>query len=141
MVLAGNEVAIPLLREALSRRLAELVQDVLRLDIRAPLDTVAEEVKGGAGHGGGRGRPDDRQSARRGSSRRWPGRSLRRRRAALEHGQVDELVLDSTGEIDESTRGDLVRLAQLTSATVEVVERHDWIRTPGWGRSATALPS
>src|SRR5689334_14750324 len=45
VVLAGDEVAIPLLRNALSPQVAGLVKDVLRLDIRAPLDSVAEDVK------------------------------------------------------------------------------------------------
>jgi stalled ribosome rescue protein Dom34 len=52
-------------------------------------------------------------------------------RAALEHGQVDELVLDPAAELDEAARGELVRLAQLTGATVEVVEGHDGLHRLG----------
>jgi hypothetical protein len=43
-------------------------------------------------------------------------------RAALEHGQADELVLDPQTNLDEAARGELVRMAQLTSAMVEVVQ-------------------
>jgi len=132
VVLAGDAVAIPLLQGALSPREAALVKDVLRLDIRAPLDEVAEEVKQvlaavdaedaqttadllvGAVRAGGLGVA-----------------GLDETRAALEHGQVDELVLDPTAELDEATRGELVRLAQLTSATVEVVEGHEGFQRLG----------
>jgi stalled ribosome rescue protein Dom34 len=44
--------------------------------------------------------------------------------AALEAGQVDELVVDETAEIDEEIRGELVRQASLTDARVEVVRDH-----------------
>jgi stalled ribosome rescue protein Dom34 len=44
---------------------------------------------------------------------------------------VDELVLDPAAEPDDATRGDLVRLAQVTGATVEVVERHEQLQRLG----------
>jgi hypothetical protein len=40
-------------------------------------------------------------------------------------------LLDPAAELDEATRGELVRLAQLTSATVEVVEGHDGLQRLG----------
>jgi len=132
VVLAGDQVAVPLLQEALSANIAALVKDVLRLDIRSPRDQVAEEVQQvlsdvdaedalmtadrlvGAVRAGGLGVA-----------------GLEETRAALEHGQVDELVLDPAAEPDDATRGDLVRLAQVTGATVEVVERHEQLQRLG----------
>jgi stalled ribosome rescue protein Dom34 len=51
-------------------------------------------------------------------------------RTALEHGQVDELVLDPA-QLDAAARGELVRMAQVTSATVEVVQGHDGLQRLG----------
>lgn len=39
-------------------------------------------------------------------------------RTALEHGQMDELLLDPAHGIDEAVRSEPVRLASLTGATV-----------------------
>jgi stalled ribosome rescue protein Dom34 len=44
--------------------------------------------------------------------------------AALEAGQVDELVIDETAPIDEELRAELVRQASLTDARVEIVHDH-----------------
>jgi len=44
--------------------------------------------------------------------------------AALEAGQVDELVIDETAAIDEDFRAELIRQASLTDARVEVVRDH-----------------
>lgn len=52
-------------------------------------------------------------------------------RAALEHGQVDVLVLDDEVPLDSSTRNDLVRLAATTDADVEVVTQHLVLRELG----------
>jgi stalled ribosome rescue protein Dom34 len=48
--------------------------------------------------------------------------------AALEAGQVDELVIDETAEIDDDLRAELVRQASLTDAHVEIVRDHDGLR-------------
>jgi peptide subunit release factor 1 (eRF1) len=132
VVLAGDAVAIPLLQEALSPRVAALVKDVLRLDIRAPRDEVAEEVQQVLAEA-------DAMDAHMAADRlvgavRAGGlgvAGLDETRTALEHGQVDELLVDPATEFDETTRGELVRLASLTGATVEVVEGHDDLRRLG----------
>jgi hypothetical protein len=132
VVLAGDEVAIPLLRDALSPQVAGLVKDVLRLDIRASLDSVAEDVKqvlAASEAEDGQTTADLLVGAVRAGGLGVAG--LDETRAALEHGQVDELVLDPATDLDEATRGELVRLAQLTSATVEVVPRHDGLQRLG----------
>jgi stalled ribosome rescue protein Dom34 len=132
VVLAGDEVAVPLLQEALSARVAALVKDVLRLDITTPRDTVAEEVQQVLADADAE---DAQVTADRLVGAVRAGRlgvaGLEETRAALEHGQVDELVLDPAGEMDDATRGELVRQAQLTGATVEVVEGHDGLQRLG----------
>ncbi|MFN8534160.1 MAG: hypothetical protein U0556_11495 [Dehalococcoidia bacterium] len=132
VVLAGDAVAIPLLQEALSPNVAALVKDVLRLDIRTPRDTVAEEVQqvlAAAEDEDSRTVADRLVGAVRAGGLGVAG--LDETLAALERGQVDELVLDPAAELDEATRAELVRHAQLTAATVEVVEGHDGLRHLG----------
>jgi stalled ribosome rescue protein Dom34 len=132
VVLAGDAVAIPLLRDALSPQIAALVKDVVRLDIRTPRDTVAEEIKqvlAAAEAEDGQTTADLLVGAVRAGGLGVAG--LDETRAALEHGQVDELVLDPAAELDEATRGELVRQAQLTSATVEVVDGHAGLQRLG----------
>ncbi|HEX5504950.1 MAG TPA: hypothetical protein VFW96_20190 [Thermomicrobiales bacterium] len=132
VVLAGDAVAIPLLQKALAPRVAALVRDVLRLDIRAPRDEVAEEVQqvlAAADAEDARTAADRLVGAVRAGGLGVAG--LDETRTALEHGQVDELLLDPSTALDEATRGELVRLATLTGATVEVVEGHDDLRRLG----------
>jgi hypothetical protein len=43
---------------------------------------------------------------------------------ALEAGQVDQLVIDETAPVDEELRGELIRQAALTDASVELVREH-----------------
>jgi hypothetical protein len=132
VVLAGDAVAIPLLQQALAPGVASLVKDVLRLDIRTPLDEVAEEVQqvvAQAEAEGGQLAADRLVGAVRAGGLGIAG--LDETRTALEHGQVDELLIDPTTELDEATRGELVRQASLTGATVEVVEGHDGLRRLG----------
>jgi hypothetical protein len=47
---------------------------------------------------------------------------------ALEAGQVDELVLDETADLDGDLRGELIRQASLTDARVEIVRDHAELR-------------
>jgi peptide chain release factor subunit 1 len=132
VVLAGDQVAIPLLQEALSQNVSALVKDVIRLDIRAPLDAVADEVKevlAAAEAEDGETTADHLVGAVRAGGLGVAG--LDETRSALEHGQVDELVLDPAAGLEDTVRGDLVRLAQITGATVEVVEGHDGLRRLG----------
>jgi stalled ribosome rescue protein Dom34 len=131
VVLAGDEVAIPRMREALSPRVAALVKDVLRLDIRTPLDAVAEEVRqvlAAADAENAETIADQLVGAVRAGGLGVAG--LDETRTALEHGQVDELVLDPA-QLDAAARGELVRMAQVTSATVEVVQGHDGLQRLG----------
>jgi hypothetical protein len=132
VVLAGDEVAIPLLREALPPRIDALVEAVVRLDIRAPRDAVAEEVwpvLAEAEAEESRSAADRLVGAVRAGGLGVAG--LDATRAALEHGQVDELLLDPAEGPDEAMRAELVRLASLTATSVLVVEGHDGLRRLG----------
>jgi peptide chain release factor subunit 1 len=132
VVLAGDQVAVPLLQAALSPRAAALVEGVVRLDIRAPRDAVAEKVWPvlvEAEAEQSRSAGDRLVGAVRAGGLGVAG--LDATRAALEHGQVDELLLDPGGGPDEATRAELVRLASLTAAEVLVVEGHDGLQRLG----------
>ena len=132
VILAGDQVAIPLLQAALSPRVAALVEGVVRLDIRAPRDAVAEKVQpvlAAAEAEQSRSGADLLVEAVRASGLGVGGLEATQR--ALEHGQVDELLLDPAEGPDEATRAGLVRLATTTGATVLVVEGHDGLRRLG----------
>jgi peptide subunit release factor 1 (eRF1) len=132
LILAGDDVALPLLRATLAPRVDALVQDVLRLDIRAPRDLVAAEIApilAGVEAAEEQALADQLIGAIRASGLGVAGAEPTRR--ALEHGQVDVLLFDPTAGLDEATRGELVRLAVTTSATVEVVENYEPFRQLG----------
>ena len=126
LVLAGDEVAITPLRDALTPQTAALTTDVLRVHIR----TSRHELQRAVAPVLAQAEADDAHSAaeRLIDAVRADGlgvAGLERTQAALAQGQVDELLIDPSAEIDESTRNELVRMATLTGATVEVLEGHD----------------
>ncbi len=133
VILAGDEVAIPHLRDALSGRVAPLVHDeVLRIDIRAPQDAIKGEIApllAAAEADDARSTAERLVGAVRAGGLGVAG--VAATRAALERGQVDTLLLDPQAEVDEETRGALVRLAAATSGGVEVVEGHEPFRRLG----------
>jgi peptide subunit release factor 1 (eRF1) len=126
LLLAGDEVAIPLLRDALSPDVAKLLQDdVLRVHIRAPrgdlqseiapllaqveaedAHTVADRLLGAVQADG---------LGVIGVERTW---------TALEHGQADVLLIAPQAPVSADVRSQLIRLATNTGALVEVVESH-----------------
>ncbi len=127
VILAGDPVAVPLLRAALSPRVAAITQkEPLRLDIRVPRTEVeqaiapvlaeAENVKE-------RSAADQMLQQAQASGLGVVG--LEETQTALEYGQVDMLLLAQDAPVDTDTRNNLVRLASITGADVEVVEQHD----------------
>ena len=126
LILAGDEVAITPLQAALSPRVAELMPgSALRVHIRAPRDELAAEL----GPVLSRAEADDAAAAadRLVGAVRSDGlgvAGLERTRTALEHGQVDVLLLDPEADIGDETRRELIRLAATTGADVELVENH-----------------
>lgn len=133
VVLAGDEVAIPLLRDALSPSVAEIVEpETLRIHIRTPQDEVRDEVRpilAQAEASESCGIADRLIGAVQAGSLGAAG--LKETRRALENGQVDILVLAADAELEEEERSELVRMATATSADVEVVQDHEGIRQIG----------
>jgi hypothetical protein len=133
VLLAGDEVAVPLLRAALSDRVAALIHGKpLRLDIRAPRDSVLAEIAPIL----------DRVAAdvaRCGADRliaavREDGlgvAGLARTSAALEQGRAERLLLAAEVTLPHRTRAELIRLAARTGADVEVVEQHAGLQALG----------
>jgi Bacterial archaeo-eukaryotic release factor family 10/eRF1 domain 3 len=125
VVLAGDEVAVPLLRKALSPRIAQLAQDhPLHVDFHAPRDTIREEIEPVLKEAEA---DQDRSVVERLVGAVQSGglgvAGLDRTRAALEYGQVDTLVLSGEASFPEQTRSQLIEQATRTGATVEVVDR------------------
>ncbi len=132
LVLAGDEVVIPLLRNALPATVAEkLVGDALRIHIRAPRDEVSAEVAAIlelAEIENSRAVADALVAEVRKDGLGIAGADPTRR--ALEAGQADTLVLIDGYEPVE-VRDECTRLAILTGATVEVVPEHEGLRSLG----------
>jgi peptide chain release factor subunit 1 len=133
VILAGNAVAMPTLQAALSPRIRDLVQvEPLRMDPRAQRDQVAREVAlliAQAEHEDDHAIADQLVEAVQADGLGVDG--LERTKAALEHGQVDALVLDEEVPLDNATRNELIRLAATTGADVEVVTQHVVLRELG----------
>jgi hypothetical protein len=131
VVLAGDEVAIPLLRDSLPQNVADMTRGVLRVDMRATsqeveaevlafLETVrAEDARDAA---------DRLVGAVRGDGMAVAGQDETRQ--ALEMGQAMELLIDADADLGPA--GDeLVRAAALTDARIRFVEDHAGLRELG----------
>lgn len=150
LFLAGDEVAVTPLVDALPKAVEELVEEVLRVDMRASHDELDAEVRAAlerAEAASGASVADELVAAVRSGGLGVVGADQTRR--ALEAGAVAVLVLsdldrqpaeesDATdarplderaGDIDE--RNELVRLAVATSAEVEVVSGHEQLDRAG----------
>ncbi|WP_322796302.1 hypothetical protein [Tepidiforma sp.] len=132
LVLAGDEVALPLLRDALPAQLSERVaRGDIRLDIRAGLDEVQRAVQ----HFLLQVESDESQAA----ADILAGEVLEgdlgvagyeSTRAALEAGAADIVVIDDAYEPAEA-KDELARLAAATGARVETVRDHPGLRALG----------
>jgi peptide subunit release factor 1 (eRF1) len=126
VVVAGDEVIVPLLKAQFPERLSAKVIDVLRLDIRSPehkvlaatLDALRKKDE----------QTDETVVQELIGDYRAGGLALvgpERVREALERGQVDTLVIAATPEQVRGagdTANDLVTLAKQTSAAVRFIE-------------------
>jgi peptide chain release factor subunit 1 len=123
LILAGDEVAITPLRNALSADALGKLKDVLRIDIRAPRDAIAREVapllKAAERESGAAIVDQLVAEIRRG---RLGVAGIAATSTALDRGQVDVLVIDGGANQDTEVRGNLVRRALLTGADLETVE-------------------
>jgi hypothetical protein len=129
VLLAGDERAISVLEPELPERVRPLVEHVSRIDMRASAAEVRAEI---APILSALEEADGRDAADRALAGRAAGdlgvAGIDATMAALEAGQVDELVIDEMAEIDEDLRGELIRQASLTDAHVEIVRDHDGVK-------------
>ena len=129
VLLAGDERAIVVLDAELSAGVRPLVEHVARIEMRATAEEVREEIV-----------PilsaleeADGQEAADRAIAGWSAGALGTvgidgTAAALEAGQVDELIIDETAELDDDLRNELIRQASLTDASVEIVREHAALR-------------
>ena len=125
VILAGDERAVATLEGELPETVRPLVDHVARIEVRATADEVREEVRpilAALVEAEGLGAADRALAGRRAGDLGVTG--IDATMAALEAGQVDELVIDETAQIDEDLRGELIRQAALTDAHVELVHEH-----------------
>jgi peptide subunit release factor 1 (eRF1) len=124
IVIAGDEVIVPLLRDEFPKDIAERVIDVVKLDIRAPEREVLETTIAALRQKdveNDRERVDQLVGAYRGNGLGVAG--LEKTRKAFEMGQVDELLLPGDADrIGREAADELVAKARQTSATVRIIE-------------------
>ena len=126
VLLAGDERAISVLDGELSERVRPLVEHVSRIQMRSSTAEVRDEVLpilSALEEAEGTDAADRAIAGLRAGDLGVTG--IDATMAALEAGQVDELVIDETARIDEDLRAELVRQASLTDARVEVVHEHE----------------
>jgi stalled ribosome rescue protein Dom34 len=133
VILAGDEVAIPLLHRALSPQLEPLIhEEILRLDIRTPRHEVLREVApilAKVEEEESHARADRLVEAVREQGLGVIG--LQETRHALERGEGEVLVLAEEAPLGEQERNNLVRLATLAGAEVDVVTGHELLQHMG----------
>jgi peptide chain release factor subunit 1 len=132
LLLAGDEVAVPVLENELSKPMAEMVRGVVRCEIRATLEEVSEKVlpelervREEDAHDAADRLIDATEADGMGIS------GVEATRRALELGQVEELILDS-GEkrvLQEETAEDLAHLAAATDARIRFAKDHVRLRS------------
>ncbi len=128
VILAGDEVVVPLLRGQLPKHLEERVVDVLDLGTATPEADVLRETMDAIRRRGAR---DEAELVRR-AVEGYRGGGLgvigaAQTRAALENGQVHELLITATPDRVDAEGGgaaadELVKLARQTSAKVTFIE-------------------
>jgi len=132
LLLAGDEVAVPLLRDELPTRLLDMTRGTLRLGMRASLQEVEQDALPVLE----RLNADDATDA----ADRLVGATLAKgmgvggieqTRGALALGQALELVVDSDLEAEDEVRDELVGLAAATDARVRFVADHTDLRDLG----------
>ncbi|HVM24702.1 MAG TPA: Vms1/Ankzf1 family peptidyl-tRNA hydrolase, partial [Candidatus Limnocylindrales bacterium] len=129
VLLAGDERVISVLDPELPQSVRPLVEHVARIDMRATSEDVRDEIRPMLGALEEADGQDAVQRALAGHRAHDLGvAGVNAVMAALEAGQVDELVIDETIEGDEELRAELIRQAARTDAHVEIVRDHPELR-------------
>jgi peptide chain release factor subunit 1 len=122
ILISGDDVIVPLLRDQLPKHLADCIVDVLKLDIRTPEHEVLTATMAALRQRDAetdRDRVDALMNAYRANGLATVG--LENVRQAFELGQVDELIITASAEATERDQ-ELIRLATSTSAGVRFIE-------------------
>jgi hypothetical protein len=125
VILAGDERSISVLDGELSETVRPLVDHVAHIQVRSTIDDVRDEIRpilSALEEAEGQDVAERAIAGRRAGDLGVTG--IDATMAALEAGQVDELVIDETANIDADFRAELIRQASLTDARVEVVREH-----------------
>lgn len=127
LILAGESEALPLLRQALSPRIAQLIHHPpLELGIDAPADVVLDEVAPLLrAYEAQRVSSIVEQLVEAVQADALGVAGLEATRHALERGQVDTLVLAGDAPISPEVRSALIALATKTDASIEVVDHNE----------------
>lgn len=128
LIIAGDEIGTTLVQKHLSPATLEILYDeILRIDIKTPrLEIKAEvvDILAQIERDDANSMADKLVSAVRGNGMGVAG--VYPTRLALETGQVETLLIDPGSEnLDEATRDELIGLAAMTGADVEMVESHE----------------
>jgi peptide subunit release factor 1 (eRF1) len=133
VILAGDTVALSMLRAELSPHVSSLViADTLPIDIRASRTSVVEQVEPALTQAEAkqeRTLGDEVLEAAQAGGLGVVGAEATAH--ALTHGQVDVLVLDDQANLSAEQQSMMVRQAMLTGATVEVLANHPTLQI--WG--------
>jgi peptide subunit release factor 1 (eRF1) len=133
VILAGDALAIPHLKKALSQHATALIHDEavpLEASVsQRAIEAAVDAVMLAAQREQARSTVERLVDAVRGDRLGVVG--LGGTRAALERGQVDTLLLDPEAPITDEMRSDLVRLAALADSHVEVVAAYEPFRQLG----------
>jgi peptide subunit release factor 1 (eRF1) len=122
ILVSGDEVILPLLREQMPKQLSEKIVDVLKLDVRTPAHEVLQatiEALREHDADGDRERVDQLIGAFRANGLATVG--LDKVRRAFELGQVDELLITAAAESTDQDN-ELVLQARNTSATTRFIQ-------------------
>lgn len=125
VILAGDERTIPVLENELTDAVGALVEFVTRLEMRSSRDEVRAEVLpvlAAIEEAEGLDAAERAVAGERSGGLGVTG--IDATMAALEAGQVDQLVIDEAVALDPELRAELVRQAALTDAGVEIVHDH-----------------
>lgn len=132
LIIAGDEIAMTLLENNLSLNTKKILySEVLRIDEKTPRIEIKEEIDGILAE-----IEKDKTnsyvekfiSAIRGGSLAVSGIDLTKK--ALENGQVETLLIyPQSDKLDQTTRNELIRLAETHGANVEIVEDNEKFAT------------
>lgn len=125
VILAGDERSVPILEDELSEAVRARVDHVIHLPMRSSADEVRSEVVpilAAIEEAEARDLADV-------AIAEWLAGDLGvvgvdATLAALEWGQVHQLVIDESASLDEDVRAELIRRASRTDASVEIVRGH-----------------